>query len=399
MSDYLYLLENHLSAAQNKVAALFETAASAAHQTLYLTGGAIRDLLGGFPTRDLDFTLCGNPRKLNLAAIEEAGGCVIRKDELRNLLQFQFADGATVKISMARTERYSKPGGKPQIVSSDIREDLQRRDFTVNAIALGLNRSAKGMLADPSNGLADLASRELRTTNSGAFADEPGRLARLIRFKHRLNFTVAERTERQFQNACDADLQRLITPACWFEELCAWGDEAAPSVMLHELEERGVLNLPGLNYAAVQKWEKLKRSVPLPGRGWAHGWRSLYLAMTEGAAARGKAGIAAGLGLAQESNDSLKKLAVRARKLETAISAPSVKRPADFYQIVEAFAPDEILFALSTSAQRVVQDRLRTTLQKHLPIAVEMRGSPEAEILRKLNEKPKKPDADLTADD
>ncbi len=396
MSDYLYLLENHLSAAQNKVALLFAAAASATDQTLYLTGGAVRDLLGGFPTRDLDFTLCGNPMKLNMSHIEEAGGLILRKDDVRKLMHFRFPEGVTAKIGMARTERYNKPGAKPQIAPSDIREDLERRDFTVNAIGLGLTRSAKGMLADPANGLADLGSREMRTTNSGAFASEPSRMARLIRFQHRLNFTIAERTLQQLQNACDADLQRLITPACWFEELCAWGNEAAPSVMLRDLEDRRILSIPGCNYASIQKWEKLKRGMPLAGTGWADGWRSFYLAMTDGATAREKAGIAEGLGVTKESQDTLKNLTLRARKLESAIVAPSVKRPADLYLTMKAFAPDEILLALNTCGQRVVQDRLRNTLQKHFLVAAEMRGASEAEIVRRLNEKPKKPEEDPT---
>ncbi len=399
MSDYLYLLENHLSAAQNKVARLFGAAASAADQTLYLTGGAIRDLLGGFPTRDLDFTLCGDPIKLNMSSVEEAGGLILRKDDVRKLMHFQFPEGVTAKIGMARTERYNKPGAKPQIAPSDIREDLERRDFTVNAIGLGLTRSAKGMLADPTNGLADLGSREMRTTNSSAFAAEPNRMARLIRFQHRLSFTVAERTLQQLQNACDADLQRLITPACWFEELCAWGSEAAPSVMLRELEDRRILSIPGCNYASIVKWEKLKRSIPLAGTGWTDGWRSLYLAMTDGATARQKVDIAAGLGITKESQDALKNLVVRARKLESAIVAPSVKRPADLYLTMKAFAPDEILLALNTCGQRVVQDRLRNTLQKHFPVAAEMRGASEAEIVKRLNEKPKKPEEDLNLEE
>jgi len=394
MSDYLYLLENHLSAAQHRVTALFVTAAAAADQTLYLTGGAMRDLLGGFPTRDLDFTLCGNPMKLDLNKVKEAGGVIVRKDDGRKLLAFRFADGVTAKIGMARSEVYAKPGGRAKIDACDIRDDLRRRDFTVNAIALGLNRSARGILADPANGLADLEGRELRTTNSGAFADEPVRMARLIRFKHRLNCTIAERTEQQFQNAYEAGTQKRITPACWFEELCAWGNDVAPSAVLRELEDKKILLVAGINHAAVHKWEKLKRSVGLPGTGWADGWRSLYMAMTEGLGTRAKAALAVAFGLDEESQTALKTLVSRARKLEAAISASSVRRPWDLYRTLRLYAPDEILYALNSATQRVTQDRLRVTLQKHMPIAVAMRGEPDAEIARRLNEKPKKVEVD-----
>ncbi len=397
MSDYLYLLENHLSAAQHRVTALLVAAAATAGQTLYLTGGAMRDLLGGFPTRDLDFTLCGNPMKLDLAAVRETGGTMVRKDDARKLLAFHFADGVTAKIGMARSEVYAKPGGKPKIEACDIRDDLKRRDFTVNAIAVGLNRSARGMLVDPANGLADLESRELRTANSGAFADEPVRMARLIRFKHRLNFTIAERTEQQFQSAYEAGMQNRITPSCWFEELCAWGNDAAPSAGMRELEERHLLPVAGINHAAVHKWEKLKRSIAFPGTGWVDCWRCLYLAMTDGAGVRARAALAAEFGLDAASQAALKALVTRARKLEAALSASSVRRPWDMYKALRPYAPDEILYALNTATQRVAQDRLRVTLQKHLHVAIEMRGASDAEIALRLNEKPKKVEANPPA--
>ena len=91
-------------------------------------------------------------------------------------------------VSNARTEKYSKPGGKPQIAPATIHEDLMRRDFTINAMALSLNRGSRGLLIDPANGQADLVNRELRTTNSYALFDDPSRIFRLIRFQYVLGF-------------------------------------------------------------------------------------------------------------------------------------------------------------------------------------------------------------------
>jgi tRNA nucleotidyltransferase (CCA-adding enzyme) len=83
MSDYLYLLENHLSEPQNRITLALQQAAAAANLTLHLTGGAMRDLLGGSPTRHLDFTVSGNPVKLSSQALEPLGGWLVRKDDLR----------------------------------------------------------------------------------------------------------------------------------------------------------------------------------------------------------------------------------------------------------------------------------------------------------------------------
>ena len=89
-----------------------------------------------------------------------------------------------------------KPGGKPQVTPATIQDDLRRRDFTINAIALSLNRGSRGLLIDPTNGLADLSDKELRATHSYTFYDDPARLLRLMRFRVRLGFTVEERTQR-----------------------------------------------------------------------------------------------------------------------------------------------------------------------------------------------------------
>lgn len=399
MSDYLYLLENHLSEPQNRIASALLEAASAAGLTLHLTGGAMRDLLGGVPTRHLDFTLSGNPVKLAALALAPLGAVAVRKDDLRKQYGYRFPNGLTAEIGMSRTEHYAKPGAKPHVTPSDIREDLLRRDFTVNAIALGLNRSAKGLLADPTNGLADLGSRELRTTNGGAFADRPIRMARLVRFKHRLQFAVAERTERQLDNAREAKLARFILPADWFEELFACGNETAQAAILREWEALGILEPLGWNTAAVQRLEKLRASVSFPGQGWRDGWGPLYLAMTEGASGRDKSAMAVAWGVTEEATASLKRLQAQARKLEAAIIAPSLKRPSDLYRSLRTFAPDEILYALNCSTKRLVQDRIRTTLQKHLPLALEMRGATEAEIVAALNAKPKKPEVELVSAD
>ncbi len=89
---------------------------------------------------------------------------------------------------MARQEKYSKPGAKPQVQPATIHEDLRGRDFTVNAIALSLGKASRGLLLDPTNGLGDLSRKELRAVTNYALYDDPSRILRLIRFRTRLGF-------------------------------------------------------------------------------------------------------------------------------------------------------------------------------------------------------------------
>src|SRR5215475_4455067 len=112
MSDYMFMLESHLSAEQFRVVGEMQKIAASAGVNLFLTGGALRDMLGGFPVRDLDFTVETNPLKLT-KPIEKAGATVVDSDDLRKCLELKFPGGITAQLAMARSERYPKAGGKP----------------------------------------------------------------------------------------------------------------------------------------------------------------------------------------------------------------------------------------------------------------------------------------------
>src|SRR5262249_21509914 len=206
MSDYMFMLENHLSTEQNRVIAEVEAAASAANLSLFLAGGAMRDMLGGFQIRDLDFIVEGNASKL-VKSLMQKGVKVVATDERRHTIDLLFEAGVTAEIGMSRSERYTKTGGQPQVTPASIQDDLRRRDFTVNAIALSLNRASRGLLLDPMNGLADLGRREIPTLSPTAFYDQPSRLLRLVRLRLRLGYAVEERTQSQYTNAREAKVE------------------------------------------------------------------------------------------------------------------------------------------------------------------------------------------------
>src|SRR5580658_3877340 len=218
MADYMFMLESHLSADQNRVLEQVQAAADAVGVNLFLTGGAMRDMLGGFQIRDLDCSVEGNAVKL-ARTLEEAGAQTTAMDENRRSAELLFAGGVTAQVAMSRKERYAKSGAKPQVTPATIQEDLRGRDFTVNAMALSLNRASRGLLLDPTNGLADLGRREMRSTHPYIFYDAPGRLLRLTRLRVRLAFTVEERTRMQSGNARAAQVENLIPPRMLLDEL------------------------------------------------------------------------------------------------------------------------------------------------------------------------------------
>ena len=210
MSDYIYLLKNRLSLHQRNALDHIRMAAREARMTVFLVGGAVRDLTSGSPVFDLDVTVQGNALKLK-KALEKAGGKVWGEHEPSRTLFFRFPVGVTVEISSARREEYPKPG-KPVYHWDTILEDLRRRDFTANAMALSLNEHSYGLLMDPLNGVADIEARQLRLVSNYGFIEDPARLLRATRLVARLGWELDERTKARFQNAKEAQAIEALSP-------------------------------------------------------------------------------------------------------------------------------------------------------------------------------------------
>jgi len=200
MADYIYTMEIRLTPDQQRGVTVVQDVARAAGMNIYLTGGAIRDIISGFTIRDLDFTVQGNPLKLQ-KELERAGAIISAADDDTKTLYLVLAGGVRTEISMARTERYEKTGKPPIVTPATIIEDLRRRDFTVNAMALSLNPGSRGLLMDPFNGAADIEAKLIRVLHNYAFVEDPSRLIRALRFAARFHWPLEERTQARFDSA------------------------------------------------------------------------------------------------------------------------------------------------------------------------------------------------------
>src|ERR1700683_5533658 len=198
MSDYMFMLESHLSADQGRAVSEIQAAATQANLNVFLTGGAMRDMLGGFPIVELDFTIEGNALKVAQAVAKKSGAKIQAEDDNRKGAHLAFRTGVHATAGMARQEKFSKPGAKPAVKPATIHEDLRGRDFTINSIALSLNPASRGLLLDPTNGVGDLKPKELRAVSNYTLYDEPVRLLRLLRFKVKLGYNIEERTKMQY---------------------------------------------------------------------------------------------------------------------------------------------------------------------------------------------------------
>ena len=205
-------------------------AMAAAGVEAYLVGGAVRDLLLGRERVDLDVVVDGD----HAAFVDALGG------EARARERFGTAtvavDDRQVDVAAARSETYPRPGALPEVSPGDLRDDLARRDFSVNAIALPLDG---GEVIDPHQGVADLGARLLRALGERSFVDDPTRALRAARYSSRLGFEVEPGTLELIRSAdlmtvsaerVEAELRRLAgepDPVAGLRLLVDWGLAAA----------------------------------------------------------------------------------------------------------------------------------------------------------------------------
>jgi tRNA nucleotidyltransferase (CCA-adding enzyme) len=242
MADYIYTMELRLSPDQLKGVNLIQDVTRAAGMNLYLTGGAIRDIISGGTIRDLDFTVQGNPLKLQ-KELEKAGAKVTAVEEDIKTIFIALPGNARAEISMARTEVYEKTGKPPIVSPATIHEDLRRRDFTVNAMALSLNEGSRGLLLDPFNGVADIETKLIRILHNYSFLEDPSRMIRATRFAARFHWPLEERTQARYDSAKEGKYIDHILRSSIGHEIAALAHEDDPLHVVKMLEKEGYLEV------------------------------------------------------------------------------------------------------------------------------------------------------------
>ena len=206
----------------------------------FLVGGPVRDLmLGRFDLIDIDLTLEDGGSTLARALAKRVAG------RLRSFPQFLTykvtADGQPeIDIATARKERYRSPGALPTVTEGHLKDDLLRRDFSINAMAVDL---MTGELHDPAGGARDLAAMSIRVLHDQSFIDDPTRIFRAVRLATRLGFSLEAATARLLESAvASGALATIARERVWRELFLAFDEDNAPHAVA-ALSAAGVLEI------------------------------------------------------------------------------------------------------------------------------------------------------------
>jgi tRNA nucleotidyltransferase (CCA-adding enzyme) len=373
MPDYMFLLESRLLPEQRAAMMRVQELSAALGFNVYLTGGTVRDLITGASLRDLDFTVEGNPTKI-ARELEKGGAKVLHEDEKLRQIDLLFAGECEGSISAARDDHYVRPGTRPDVRWSTIMEDLRRRDFSLNAIAISLNPASRGLLLDPTNGLSDIERGEIRALTIHSFTNRPARLLRVLRYAARMGFKLEQRTQEWLELAMERDLHHSITPEDAGDELRALAKEEQPTGTLKSWEEHKLLEVvhPLLakkkpDYEAINELSKVRDDLMMAGLRPRLA-TPMLLAILGRLKDREQSNLLGKLGFRASETEEILNFAEEAEASAKELSGKKLNAPIDAFKFIEKMPADRIGYLLAESRNSGALSKIKAYLNKWRPL-------------------------------
>ncbi|HEY5627465.1 MAG TPA: hypothetical protein VIR79_05930 [Nitrospira sp.] len=363
---------------------------------VFLVGGFVRDLCLGRQNWDVDVTIQGDGIAFARAMADRyAAGivCFERFATARLILP----NGVKLDISSARGESYALPGALPEVRPALLEEDLYRRDFTINAMAIGLNAIRFGVLHDPYGGRRDLKAKTIRVLHDKSFIDDPTRVFRAIRFAERFDFRLEAKTARLMKEAAATDaIARLSGPRLCNEILLLCG-ESHPERPFASLARLQLLRFLHPNLSYTRSADRTVRSLSKTLSWWARYCRRhpidrqlVYLmALLDGVDQSIVEGVVARL---MFSNEHAVKVRASGKKLESLVrvlaGAQQIKR-SDIYRSVNGLPDEALLLCLAKiSGQAAALARMKRRVMDYLTNLRRMKPLLRGDDLLRLGVKP-----------
>ncbi|HKP00443.1 MAG TPA: hypothetical protein VJU02_02315, partial [Nitrospiraceae bacterium] len=347
---------------------------------IFLVGGVVRDLLLKRKTQDLDLTVEGDGIAFARLVAERYGTGLVVFERFATA-RLTFPNGFKIDIATTRRESYAQPALLPTVQHSSIEEDLSRRDFTINAIAVQLNQRQFGRVLDPYEGQRDLRARTIRVLHAGSFLDDPTRIFRAIRFEQRFGFRLEHATARLIAQAASTSLiQRLSGPRLRNEILSLFA-ERNPVRVVARLEQLKLLRFLHRRLRYTNHVQQTITAVPKTLAWWRRQCPDsmidrpiLYLmALSSESSPLVLATMIRRLAL---SRGQAKNVTVRGSRIDHArkrLTATGVVRASQVYRLLAEFSDEALVLLLARQATMRGEGRLGL-LKRYLAAYVKSRA-------------------------
>ncbi len=240
LTDFAALIQENVPTEYQEILQQVAEIADRSGQGLVLVGGVVRDLQLGRRIQELDIML-DPPVRPVVEALANFLGSKFVSHETFHTFTLHLSFGSKLDVVTAREETYRAPAALPDVFPSKIEKDLKRRDFSVNAMAVWLNKDKFGALLDPFQGQKDLKEGIIRVLHGMSFVDDPTRVFRAARFASRFNFRLEEETAGLIEKAVKAKIPSLLSPVRRRHEFEILLKEESPLSALRLLKKWGML--------------------------------------------------------------------------------------------------------------------------------------------------------------
>ena len=339
---------------------------------LYLVGGVVRDLLLKRENWDLDLAVEGDGVAF-ARLVADRYGAGLAVFERFATARLTFTDGLKMDLATTRRESYAQPADLPAVQPAPIEEDLSRRDFTINAIAIQLNPQQFGCVLDPYGGRRDLRARTIRVLHAGSFDDDPTRIFRAIRFEQRFGFRLERTTLRLLTQAASTNLiQRLSGPRLQNEILLLFA-ERDPVRAIARLAQLKLLRFLHRRLSYRKDVHRTIMTVPKVLAWWARRFPDsvidrpiLYLmALLSESSPAVAASVIRRLALSREQAKHVSAGSSWGDRALRRLTDKETIRPSQAYRLL-ADLSDEVLVLLLAKQQRMRQGAGLSRLKRHL---------------------------------
>lgn len=240
--DPVRLIKVQLGEKYSKLLLEIRRAANVLGFEVFVVGGTVRDLILNVELKDIDLSIVGDAITLINEVSRNVDITVVTYPKFRTATIK--TDGVEIDLVSARSEIYSMPGSLPEVIPGDITDDLKRRDFSINSMAISLNQPYE--IVDPMEGLTDLECGVIKVLHSQSFTDDPTRILRMIRYASRFKFNIDTKTAEQAVNSITNNCLSTISKERLTHEIDLIFREHEPGKAVEQLIEFNILQMPAI---------------------------------------------------------------------------------------------------------------------------------------------------------
>lgn len=369
MRNYL----SKLSSANVAIIRQIGTLADQKHIHAYLIGGVVRDLILGKHDVDLDVVIEGDVRGFSVLLAKELNAQLKFYQEF-GTATLTLPNGKRVDLAKTRKEIYARPGALPSVKAGTLKEDLLRRDFTINTLAIQINEPHFGKLINEFRAFTDLKGKRIRVLHENSFIDDPTRILRAIRFEQRFSFKLEPKTFVLLKAALRKNASQTVSPPRYFNEFIKTLREKDPIKCLKRLQ-----GLKGLAFLGITKISSLdplktvqinlkKYRLSTTGRAWFF----YFLALIEDQSEKVKSDICQQLHLTREEKNNIMASSA-AGKLLKDLSRKSLSA-SEVFELLHGFDNEFITYLKLRGANKFIGRQIDHYLSQSRQVKLVLNG-------------------------